>query len=116
MSREARREELRHLMDQHGLGALLLQRPANFAWYTGGADNRVDHADPLGVAAILMTAGAEYVLTNNIEASRMRDEETPDFQVVEHPWYSGPQAVLEKIVGGRSLGADHALKNSQRLA
>ncbi len=40
MSRELRREGLRELMD----------RLANFAWYTGGSDNRVDHADPLGVA------------------------------------------------------------------
>jgi hypothetical protein len=40
VSRELRREGLRELMD----------RLANFAWYTGGSDNRVDHADPLGVA------------------------------------------------------------------
>jgi Xaa-Pro aminopeptidase len=51
MSREERREDLRAIMERRGLGALLLRRPANFAWYTGGADNRVDHDDPLGVAA-----------------------------------------------------------------
>lgn len=105
MSREARRESLRALISPRGLDALLLRRPANFAWYTGGADNRVDHADPLGVAAILLTAEAEYVLTNNIEAPRMRAEQTPEMEVAEHPWHVGPEALLEELTGG-PVGSD----------
>ena len=72
--RRARQQRLRELMERQGLGALLLRRPANFAWYTGGADNRVDHASPFGVADVLLTLEAEYIFTNNIEATRMRDE------------------------------------------
>ena len=105
MSRETRREDLRALMQRRGLGALLLQRPANFAWYTGGADNRVDHDDPLGVASVLLTAEGEYVLTDNIEAPRMRDEQTPGIEVAEHPWHTGPAALLEELTGG-PVGTD----------
>nr|MDQ3737060.1 hypothetical protein [Actinomycetota bacterium] len=72
MSREDRRQRLRETMDRLGLGVVLLRLPANFAHYTGGADNRVDHSDPLGVAALLVTPEAEYVVTDNIEAPRMR--------------------------------------------
>ena len=57
MSREARREDLRSIMERRGLGALVLRRPANFAWFTGGADNRVDHADPLGVRKLFGAIG-----------------------------------------------------------
>ena len=106
MSREARREGLRSIMERRGLGALLLRRPANFAWFTGGADNRVDHADPLGVAAILLTGEAEYVLTDNIEAPRMRGEQTPDMDIAEHPWHTGPRALLKELAGG-PVGTDH---------
>src|SRR5829696_7280265 len=106
MSLEDRREKLRGLMDRLGLGALLMRRPANFAWYTGGADNRVDHADPLGVAAILLTLEGEYVLTDNIEAPRMREEETPGFEVVEHSWYEDPAGTLRALTGDSPLGAD----------
>ena len=107
MSLSSRREDLRGMMEALGLGALLMQKPANFAWYTGGADNRVDHADPLGVAAILLTPEAEYVLADNIEAPRMRGEETPGFEVAEHPWHEGPQGTLRELVGGAPLGTDH---------
>jgi len=93
-------------MENRGLGALLLRRPANFAWYTGGADNRVDHDDPLGVAGILLTNEGEYVLTDNIEAPRMRDELTPDMDIAEHPWHTGPGALLKELAGG-PVGTDH---------
>jgi Xaa-Pro aminopeptidase len=106
LSRDTRREELREVMSRLGLGALLVRRPANFAWYTGGADNRVDHAAPVGVAAILLTVEDEYVLTDNVEAPRMREEETPAFEVVEHPWYVDPLGLVRELAGESPLGTD----------
>ena len=106
MSRESRDGSLRELMEERGIGALLMRRPANFAWYTGGADNRVDHGDPLGVAGILLIQETSYVLTNNIEAPRMREEQTPGMEVVEHPWHEEPAALLRELAGGAGIGAD----------
>jgi Xaa-Pro aminopeptidase len=111
LSRESRRERLRELMERHGLGALLMRRPANFAWYTGGADNRVDHAAPLGVAGILLTPEEDYVLTDNIEAPRMREEQTPHFEVVEHPWYGDPLDMIRKLAAGSTPGTDFSAAN-----
>src|ERR687898_2652855 len=105
MSRETRDRRLRELMDAHGVGALLLSSPANFAWYTGGADNRVDHGDPVGVASVLVTTDDAYILTNNIEAPRMREEQTPEMEVVEHPWHEGPATLLKELTGA-GVGTD----------
>ncbi len=106
MSKENRDRSLRELMDEQGLGALLLSSPANFAWYTGGADNRVDHGDPVGVASVLVTTDDAYVLTNNIEAPRMREEQTSQMQVVEYPWHEEPAALLRELTGGAGVGTD----------
>ncbi len=111
-SRRSRQHKLWELMDRRNLGALLLRRPANFAWYTNGADNRVDHASPLGVADVLITRDAEYIFTNNIEAPRMREEQTPDFEVIEHPWYEDETAAIREVVDNASLGADFPLENA----
>src|SRR5215204_2962541 len=110
--RRSRQQRLRELMDRRGLGALLLRRPANFAWYTGGADNRVDHVSPFGVADVLITLDAEHIFTNNIEAPRMREEQTPNFEVIEHPWYEGEVAPLREVVGDASLGTDFPLEGA----
>jgi len=106
MSRESRNQSLRRLMDGRGVGALLLSHPANFAWYTGGADNRVDRGVPVGVASVLLTQGETYILTDNIEAPRMREEQTPGMEVVEHPWHEGPDSLLAELTGGAGMGTD----------
>jgi Xaa-Pro aminopeptidase len=93
-------------MERRGLGTVLLRRPADFAWYTGGADSRVDHAAPAGVADIVLTAEHELVLTSSIEAPRMRAEQTPDLEVVEYPWYEGAGAAVRELTGDGPLGAD----------
>src|SRR5215212_11966764 len=110
--RRSRQHRLRELMDGRGLGALLLRRSTNFAWHTGGADNRVDHASPFGVADILITRDEEYIFTNNIEAPRMRKEQTLDFEVVEHPWYGDEAAAIQEVVGAAPLGTDFSLEGA----
>jgi Xaa-Pro dipeptidase len=116
MGRRARQQRLRELMDRLGLRALLLRRPANFAWYTGGADNRVDHASPFGVADVLLTLEAELIFTNNIEAPRMREEQTPDLEVVEHPWYGDEAVAIREVVGDASLGTDFPLEGAMDVS
>jgi Xaa-Pro aminopeptidase len=114
--RRARQKRLRELMERQGLAALLLRRPANFAWYTGGADNRVDHASPFGVADVLLTFEAEYIFTNNIEAPRMRNEQTPGLEVIEHPWYGDQVSVVREVVGSGSLGTDFPLEGASDVS
>src|SRR5829696_5486680 len=106
MSRESRERNLRDLMHDRGVGSLLLSSPANFAWYTGGADNRVDRGHADGVASVLLTRDDAYILTNNIEAPRMREEQTPEMEVVEHPWHEEPDTVLRELTGDASAGTD----------
>src|SRR3712207_5746866 len=115
-SHMARRQRIRDLMERLGLGALLLRRSANFAWYTGGADNRVDHASPFGVADVLLVRDAGYIFTNNIEAPRMREEQTPDLEVVEHPWHGDETTAIREAVGDASLGTDFPLEGAMDVS
>jgi Xaa-Pro aminopeptidase len=99
-------EQVRRLLDDLGLGAVRLGRPENFAWYTGGADNRVDHAATTGVAEIVVTREGDHVVTSAIEAPRMREEQTSGFEVVEYDWYDGPEDVIGKLAGDAPVGSD----------
>lgn len=103
-------------MERRGLGAVLLRRPANFAWYTGGADNRVDHVAPEGVADLVVDANQVRVLTSSIEAPRMSGEQTPTLEVLAYPWYEGSTRVLKEVVAGVRLGADVALPGSVNVS
>jgi len=58
-----------------GLEAVWFARPSSFAWLTGGGDNVVDRAGDIGVAAAGYDGDEIRVVTDNIEAPRLRDEE-----------------------------------------
>ena len=111
----ARRARLRERMEERGVGAVVLRRPENFAWYTGGGNSRVEYVSPLGVADVVLTGTGEYVLTSTIEGPRMRDEEAVGFDVVEYPWHQGPDDALRELVGDVALGADVGLPGSIEL-
>jgi Xaa-Pro aminopeptidase len=66
----------------------------------------VDHSSSFGVAAILLTPEGECVLTDNIEASRIEEEQTPDMEVVEYPWHEDRTGAIKKLAGRTSVGAD----------
>jgi Xaa-Pro dipeptidase len=112
----SRRDRLRELIDRRGLGALVLRRPENFAWYACGGNSRVEYVSPEGVADVIVSPDRERVLASTIEAPRMRLEVASGFDVVEFPWHEGSDLTLRELVGESPLGADVALPRSLDLS
>ncbi|WP_224270755.1 M24 family metallopeptidase [Haloprofundus salinisoli] len=95
-----RRRRLGEYLADTGLDAVWFARPNSFAWLTGG-DNVVSATADLGVAAAGYVApengdanaGEFRVVTDNIEAPRLVDEELPDeFSVETGQWYESSLA------------------------
>ncbi len=84
-----RRARLDAYLDDAGLDAVWFARPNGFAWLTGGS-NVVDREGPVGVAAAGYDRKAGFrVVTDTIEAPRLREEELPDaFAVEAVDWYA----------------------------
>ena len=58
-----------------------------FSWVTAGASNTVLLTAETGVAEVLVTTQDAWVLTDEIEAQRLRDEEIPaNFKLHVNPW------------------------------
>jgi antitoxin VapB len=98
------------LLDEKGLDALLLKKVSSFAWATCGSDSHINTAQSEGVASLLITRQARYLITNTIEAGRLEAEERLTdqgwkFEVV--PWYED-STQLAGLVNGMKLGADHS--------
>jgi len=67
---------------------LLFQRSDTFAWATCGGEDYVYTATDTGVAALLVTEDDCAVITNRIEANRLKEEELKDLpiRVESIPW------------------------------
>ncbi|MCI0812222.1 MAG: aminopeptidase P family N-terminal domain-containing protein [Chloroflexi bacterium] len=90
-------ESVRAWLQRNELEALLLNSQANFAWLTGGGENYVYVGDAAGEAYLLVVPDRAYLLTNNIEARRLQDEEVAGlpFEAVTWPWHRQNGAIEE---------------------
>ncbi len=85
----ARLARLRSLLDRRGEAAALLTTRRNFAWLTAGGTGHVLQSSETSVASILVTADEVAIITQNIEAARLADEELAGLgiEVVAVPWW-----------------------------
>jgi len=103
-----KQSHIQALLAECKLDALLLQRVSSFAWATCGAASYVNTATTNGEAALLITPSGRYLITNNIEATRLEQEEKLAaqgwrFRVV--PWHKAQDAIAE-LTQGLRLSAD----------
>lgn len=99
---------IQELLEHRGLDALLLRRISSFAWATCGATSYVVTANTEGIASLLITPQKLYLITTNIEAPRLIDEESLQEQGWEFcvsPWYSNDNPI-EILSKGMKLGVD----------
>lgn len=100
--------EIERLLAKHGLEALLLRSVANFAWATCGGSGYVNLASESSTADLLFTPEGRYLITNNIEAQRLKDEEVgagQGWEFVVTPWEE-PGDPLAELIGDYRLGSD----------
>ncbi|MCC3512096.1 MAG: peptidase M24, partial [Microcoleus sp. PH2017_17_BER_D_A] len=96
--------------------ALRLRGTDWFAWATAGGSNTVLLTAETGVAEILITAENAFVLTDEIEAQRLQDEELPDnFQMHIYPWadVAEREAFVKEITGGGNVMCDRPIHHNE---
>lgn len=101
-------QRVQNLLAEKGLEAVLLQRVSSFAWATCGAASYVNTAATEGVATLLITPDGRYLITNNIEAPRLEQEEKlaeQGWKLRVAPWHETPDTLAE-LTQGLRLGAD----------
>lgn len=80
-------EFIRKTLEENGAQGVHLCGTDWFAWITAGASNTVLLTAETGIASVLVTAEDAWVLTDEIEAQRLQDEELPaNFKLHINPW------------------------------
>ncbi len=115
---EQKQERIRALVAQNEIDALLLQNASSFAWATCGRSSYINTASTFGLASLLITPKNRYVICNNIEATRLEQEEGLKEQGWEFrigPWHEAEQHIAE-LTRGQRLGADNPYPGAADLS
>ena len=98
----------REFLRAKGLRAILLKRQANFSWMTCGGLNLVGITTEVGATSLLITENEKFLISNNIEAPRMVEEEGLEkqgFIIRTFPWHEDKESFLIKESDrGRDIG------------
>ncbi|HXQ38220.1 MAG TPA: aminopeptidase P family N-terminal domain-containing protein [Anaerolineales bacterium] len=70
-----KQRRIQALLESHKLDALLLRGVSSFAWATCGAASYVNTAVSHGASQLLITKTKRFLITDNIEATRLIREE-----------------------------------------
>lgn len=109
---------IRQALETANGGAVRLRGTDWFAWATAGGSNTVLLAQEVGIAEVLVTAADAWVLTDEIEAARLRNEElTPAIGLQAFPWENAAQREIfvAANAGGNAVLSDRPLVSEQAL-
>ncbi len=99
---------LRARMAEQQIDVAHLQTIANTAWITAGGGLYINEGTDRAQSSIIVTPDRAIVLTDTIEAPRLRAEEHLEelgFEFASEPWYAtGPR--LQGFSAGRRVGGD----------
>ncbi len=110
-------KRVRTYLSEKGLFAVYLKRHDNFAWVTCGHLNHVGLGTEIGGAGVLITPNAHYVVSNNIEAPRLLEEERLGelgYEALVFPWDHDRESALV-AEAGLSAGPGGGLPPDRRL-
>ncbi len=114
---EGKKQKVRKILSELGLEGILIKKVSNFAWLTGGGINYVGITSEVGICPILITKDKDYVISNKIEAPRLRDEELlleQGYLQKEYPWHNdaGEAETVKTILGAGKVGSDYGFPGS----
>ncbi|ACL70810.1 M24 family metallopeptidase [Halothermothrix orenii] len=102
-----KKEKIDKLMKEKGLDGVVLTSHSNITWLTG-IDNRIVFASDEGAVKLIIFKDRIEVVTNNIEAGRIREEEGLDqdyYKYIVDDWYRADN-YLKVLIDKYNLGSD----------
>ena len=114
----AKLDRTRTFIDEAGLGAMIINTRANFAWLTAGGSSHVVLSSETGVGTLVVTPDGQHLLTDNIEAPRFEDEEIGDlpFEIHHMQWDEKNDEEMLSTIASPPFGSDTSLPWAQNVS
>lgn len=109
---------LRRCIDERGLGGIRLRGTDWFSWATCGGSNVVLLTTDVGVADVWVTPNGAWILTDEIEARRISEEEAPrGLEVRSFPWADlrAKEQFVEETRGKGPIASDRPVSGEGTL-
>ncbi|HTI51538.1 MAG TPA: M24 family metallopeptidase [Planctomycetaceae bacterium] len=110
---ERKQKRIAEFLARKQYDGVLLQKPANFAWFTCGAEAPRFGGDE-SAASLFITPDARVVVANNVDASQLFDKQLGGlgFQLKQRPWHEDRQVLFSDLCRGRNVASDTGVEST----
>ncbi|MEZ6131961.1 MAG: M24 family metallopeptidase [Planctomycetaceae bacterium] len=110
-------QRVRCLLEAEDADALLLQDPANIAWFTAGADLRRCGAENC-TTSVFVTRDARLFATNAVDSAQIFEREAfgLGFQLKQREWFQPHSELVGDLCRGRTVLSDRAPSGAMNAA
>ena len=110
-------ERVRALLEASGADAVLLQDPANIAWFASGADLSRFASDSCQTS-LFITADARLFATNSVDSAQLFEREVfgLGFQLKQREWFQPHASLVEDLCRGRKVISDSGAEGTKNVA
>ncbi|HGJ66032.1 TPA: M24 family metallopeptidase [bacterium] len=116
----AKLSKIRGLMKEKQLDAVMLSNQSNYAWLSDGGRGHVAMASESSVGSFFVTNDEVFLITNNIEAKRLQEEELSnlDCKLKEHFWFDNAQKdkIIDELCKDKKIGSDMPMNGAINIA
>ncbi len=120
MELQEKLSRVRAMMNEKNLDGVYLKRQDSFSWLTCGQTNYIGIGE-MGLCGLLIKHNEMHVITNNIEANRLRDEEKLEelgFTIHFDTWFenSFEGKTIDTLMKNGSVGYDYSTDRGLNVA
>lgn len=109
-------DKVRSLLHEKDLDGILISNQSNFSWLSDGGRGHVAISTEASVGSFFITNNEIFIITNNIEAQRLQDEEirSIDYKVKQYPWHddSKRKAIFQELFSNKKIGSDSPIEGT----
>ncbi len=108
---EEKEKRIQDYMISKKLDGIIINRADNWAWITGGRNDRIIHTTEFSMMYLIITKDIKkYCITPNVESNRLKLEDLGDigYEIHSFPWYDEIQkeSLFKKIIKGKRFASD----------
>ena len=108
---QEKEKRIQEYMANKKLDGIILNRSDNWAWITGGRNDRIIYTTEYSMMYLIITKDLKkYCITPNVESNRLEIEDLGDidYKIYSFPWYDDSQkeALFRKIIKDKKFASD----------